>query len=93
VIGVVTLTSLAVLSFLLNLVVKAQKTSVTTGVEELLHAVGEVVSWSQGKGDVRVTGEIWQAVADADFILQKGDAVRVISINGLKLTVAPADQK
>lgn len=93
VIGVVTLTSLAVLSFLLNLVVKAQKTGITTGVEELLHAAGEVVSWSQGKGDVRVTGEIWQAVADADFILQKGDAVRVIAINGLKLTVAPADQK
>lgn len=93
VIGVVTLTSLGVLSFLLNLVVKSQKTNVTTGIEELQNAIGEVINWSQGKGDVRVTGEIWQAVADTDFILQKGDTVRVLAVNGLKLTVAPADKK
>lgn len=93
VIGVVTLTSLGVLSVLLHLVIKSQKAGVTTGVEELQNAVGEVISWSQGKGDVRITGEIWQAVADTDFILQKGDAVRVVAVNGLKLTVAPAETK
>lgn len=93
VIAVLTLTSLGILSFLLNLTLKSQKRAVSTGVEELLHTVGEVVTWSQGKGDVRVTGEIWQAVADADFILQKGDTVRVIAINGLKLTVAPMEKK
>lgn len=92
VIALVTLTSLGVLSFLLRLTLKSQKANVTTGLEELHHAVGEVVNWSQGKGDVRVTGEIWQAVADADLILQKGDAVRVTEVNGLKLTVAPAEK-
>lgn len=93
VIGVLTLTSLGILSFLLNMTLKSHKRAVSTGVEELLNATGEVVTWSQGKGDVRVTGEVWQAVADADFILQKGDAVRVIAIDGLKLTIAPAEKK
>lgn len=85
--GSITFVSVAFLSVVLAFVLKAQRRPKVTGVEELTSAVGEILSWSQGHGEVRVTGEIWKAVSSGDAILQKGDKVRVLSIDGLTLTV------
>lgn len=84
-----TIFSLGILSILLAFAMKAHKKAPTTGQEELYSATGEVVSWSQGQGEVHITGEIWKASADAGYILKKGDKVRIIKIDGLELTVTP----
>lgn len=85
--GSITFVSLAFLSVVLALVLKAQRRPHTTGIEEITSSIGEILSWSQGRGEVRVTGEIWRAVTDSEAILQKGDKVRILSVDGLTLTV------
>lgn len=88
-IAIITLSSLLFLSVVLGLAVKAQKKKPVTGPEELLGAAGEVLNWSGGKGEVRVTGEIWQATADGPYIFNPGDRIGVTRVDGLVLTVAP----
>lgn len=86
----VTLASVAFLSVLLAVALRAQRRPTVTGVEEMKAAVAEVLDWSQGQGQVRVTGEIWMARAAApDFIINTGDKVKVVDIEGLKLVVKP----
>lgn len=87
----VTLFSLAVLSVLLTVALRAQRRPTVTGIEELKAATAEVIDWSQGQGQVRVTGEIWMArTAGPEFIINTGDKVSVVDIDGLKLIVKPA---
>jgi membrane-bound ClpP family serine protease len=69
--------------------IRAQKRPGTTGIEELHNATGEIVQWTEGKGEIFVTGEIWQAEGDPNFIFKKGDKVRIIKVTGLHLTVGP----
>ncbi|MDE1153368.1 MAG: nodulation protein NfeD [Micavibrio sp.] len=90
VIGGVTVTSLAILSVLMAVALRAQRRPTVTGVEELRSAVCDVISWGQGKGEVRVTGEIWKATAASpEFIINPGDRVKVVDIDGLNLIVQP----
>jgi membrane-bound serine protease (ClpP class) len=51
------------------------------------HGHGEVVSWRDGKGQVRLDGEIWRAQGAAD--LAPGTPVAVTARDGLTLTVEP----
>lgn len=85
--GSITFMSVAFLSIVLAFVMKAQRRPKTTGVEELTASVGEILSWAQGRGEVRVTGEIWKAVSQQESIFQKGDKVRIVGIDGLTLRV------
>ncbi len=90
VIGGVTLTALVVLSILLAVALRAQKRPVVTGIEEMKAAVAEVVNWGSGKGEVRVAGELWSAIAASpDFIINPGDRVKILEIDGLRLIVQP----
>jgi membrane-bound serine protease (ClpP class) len=82
--------SFAVLSVSLGMVVKSLRARKTTGQEELADAAGTVVRWQGGRGEVRITGEVWQARAEGPFIFTPGDAVRVAAIDGLVLVVVPA---
>jgi membrane-bound serine protease (ClpP class) len=87
----VTLFCLAVFSVLLTVALRAQRRPTVTGIEELKAATAEVIDWSQGAGQVRVTGEIWMAkTAGPEFIINPGDKVKVIDVDGLKLIVKPA---
>lgn len=87
VIASTTLMSVGFLSILLALALRAQKRPKTTGIEELLSSTAEVLHWSGGQGEVRVTGEIWKASSLPGLIIQKGDKVKVVEVNGLHLTV------
>ena len=90
----VTLFSLAILSVLLTVALRAQRRPTITGLEELKAATAEVIDWSQGQGQVRVTGEIWMArAAGPEYIINPGDKVRVVDVDGLKLIVTPAGTK
>jgi membrane-bound serine protease (ClpP class) len=85
----VTLMSLGLLSVLLTIALRARRRPTVTGIEELKAATATVLTWSQGAGTVRVTGEIWMAKASPEFIINEGDHVKVLDVDGLKLVVAP----
>lgn len=88
-----TLTSLAFLSVLLAVALRAQRLPAVTGMEEMKAAVADVINWSQGQGEVRVTGEVWKAsAASPEFIINAGDKVKIVEIDGLRLIVKPEQQ-
>jgi len=63
----------------------AQARKVTTGEQGLIGLTGHVLSWNGATGYVMVDGERWRAVsADA---LKAGDAIKVVSLDGLTLKV------
>jgi len=65
----------------------ARRRKVVSGAEAMLGAEGEVVSWRDGHGTVRVLGELWEARAARP--LPPGAPVRVTERKGLVLTVEP----
>src|SRR5215470_5359267 len=65
----------------------ARKRKPATGSEQLIGTRGEVVSWSELQGSVRVLGEIWSARSNRP--LQVNDNVRVVGREGLTLIVEP----
>lgn len=66
---------------------KARRRPPTTGAEELIGSVGEVVDWHSPQGSVRVHGEIW--AARSGQTLSPGDSVRVVGRDRLTLIVEP----
>jgi membrane-bound ClpP family serine protease len=72
--------------------VKAQFRRVKTGEEALIGARGIATTDIKPKGEVRVSGEFWQATArDGEIAL--GQAVEVVGLEGMFLVVKPAEQK
>jgi membrane-bound serine protease (ClpP class) len=77
--------------FMIGAAIKARARPVVSGQEELLQASGEVLDDFEGKGRIRIHGEIWQA--DSATALRRGDQVQVIAIDGLVLKVQPLNQE
>ena len=72
--------------FLLGLGLKVQRNKPITGKEGLLGEIGETLSLLNPEGTVRVQGELWQAES-ASGKIAKGERVRVVEIQNLKLRV------
>lgn len=65
---------------------KAQKRRKLTGAEAMVGEEGEALTdFRKGRGKVFVHGEIWNAVGEEG--IKKGDRVRVIGVEGLRLRV------
>ncbi|MGY6629297.1 MAG: NfeD family protein [Oceanicaulis sp.] len=81
-----TTVALGAASFLLiSYGLAAQGRKVTTGEKGLIGMTGQVISWDGASGYVMVDGERWRAVSsDA---LKAGDAIKVLSLEGLTLKV------
>jgi membrane-bound serine protease (ClpP class) len=73
---------------IIGLGVKAQRRKPTTGVEGLTGESGDVIETLKLEGVVRVNGEFWNAESLSGTI-EKGNRIRVVKINGLKLIVEP----
>ena len=67
---------------------RVRKRMVVSGAEYLLGAPGIVLEDMQAEGWARVQGERWRIVSGAP--LERGQAVRVVGIDGLTLHVDPA---
>lgn len=80
----------AVVLFLVNLAVRAQRTRPVTGTSGMLDEVGEALSpIAPGvPGRVRAHGEIWTATSAEP--IAAGESVRVTGVRGLSLTVVAA---
>jgi membrane-bound serine protease (ClpP class) len=72
--------------FLIGLGLKVQRKKPTTGTEGLIGEIGETVKALNPEGTVRVHGEFWQAESTGGKI-EKGERVRVVEIQNLKLRV------
>lgn len=69
---------------------RARKRPVVTGAEELVGNVAVATADFEGRGQVRIHGEIWQAVSPDP--VRRGQSVRVRGMEGLVLEVEPIDQ-
>ncbi|MEO6264856.1 MAG: nodulation protein NfeD [Luteimonas sp.] len=71
------------------LAARARRQPVTTGVEELVGHMAVAVDDFEGRGHVRIRGEVWQAECAAP--VRRGESLRVLAMDGLTLRVAPAE--
>lgn len=86
-IGATALLSGALLTLLLGYLWRTYRRPASSGAERLIGSEAEVLDWSHGEGHVWVEGERWNARADTSF--KKGETVRIESLDGLTLVVAP----
>ncbi|MGH8115504.1 MAG: NfeD family protein, partial [Rhodanobacteraceae bacterium] len=69
--------------------VRAHRHPVVSGVEDLRNSLGRAqADFVGGTGTILIQGELWQAHSDTP--VRAGDNVRVLSVEGLQLVVAPA---
>jgi membrane-bound ClpP family serine protease len=87
------------LTFSLRRGMEARQLRVRTGVEGMVGHIGVVRNWSDATGSVALDGAVWRArrsacVHEEDEIspLSVGDAVVVERLNGLTLSVRPAEK-
>ncbi|MGB5613068.1 MAG: NfeD family protein, partial [Sedimenticolaceae bacterium] len=83
-----------VLSFILfvgviGYAVKSRRRPVVTGAEEMVGAIGEALEDFHASGRIRVHSESW--IAQSDRPVRRGQRMRVVAIDGLKLKVEELD--
>ena len=80
----------AILGFLVRLGVRSQLMRPVTGMAGMVDEVGRVLSpiLPGGSGRVSAHGEIWSATSDED--IHEGERVRIVAVDGMKLTVRRA---
>jgi membrane-bound serine protease (ClpP class) len=83
----ITVSISAIILFLVSLGVKAQQQRPVTGVAGMIDEQGSAITSIEpgGVGRVQTHGEIWTATADEH--IGAGEAVKVIAVKGLLLTV------
>ncbi len=70
----------------------AKKDTVPTNVYTLNGKKGiviEEINPTEGKGQIKVGGEIWSAICDENLVIPKDSEVEIIRIQGVKAYVAP----
>jgi len=75
----------AFFTFLLTLALKAQRRVAVSGAEGLINLIGVAQGPIQPTGKVFVHGELWDARSSEP--IEAGERVRVVKMEGLKLTV------
>src|SRR3990172_7188376 len=75
----------AFFTFLLTLALKAQRRVAVSGAEGLINLIGTAQGPIEPTGKVFVHGELWNALSSEP--IQPGEKVRVVKMEGLKLTV------
>jgi membrane-bound serine protease (ClpP class) len=73
--------------FALSAGIRAQRVKVLSGVETLIGTTGFAVSDLEPQGMVQVKSELWSAMAEKGEVIRKGERVRVVGVEGLRLRV------
>jgi membrane-bound serine protease (ClpP class) len=73
------------------LVTRAHREGPSMGAESMVGGRGEVMAALAPSGQVRVRGELWSAQLEGGGQLEAGRLVEVTRVDGLRLTVRPAD--
>lgn len=85
-----TLVSSGFIFYMLARLYTLSRTKVITGPEKMIGETGEVMESFSGTGRIWFNGESWQAQCQS--ALSKGQKVRVLSIEGLRLIVETIDK-
>lgn len=91
VIGVFTACTAGFFLLAVQQLIAARRRPVVTGGEALIGSPGTVIEDFDGRGRVRVRGEVW--FAESDVPLSAGAAVRVAGRDGLVLKVEPMEEQ
>lgn len=70
----------------------SKKDSVPTNVYTLNGKKGiviEEINPTQGKGQIKVGGEVWSAICDENLVIPKDSEVEIVRIQGVKAYVTP----
>ena len=86
-IGGVALTGALVAMLMASYFVRARRRPVVTGAPEMLNQPAVAITDFDRSGQVRIRGEIWNAVSRAP--VRSGQRLRVIRVDGLTLEVEP----
>lgn len=71
--------------FAFGMTLKTMRKKPTTGKKGIIGQVGRVKKKIEGEGVVSVSGELWQA--ESDEVIEEGEKVKVVGIEGLILKV------
>jgi len=83
-------TSAAAFMGVVWLAMRARRQPVVTGIDELLNQIAIAAEdFHDGRGQVRIRGELWQAQCVAP--VHRGQSLRVQALTGLVLQVAPIE--
>jgi membrane-bound serine protease (ClpP class) len=75
-------------------IVRVRRQRVTTGTEGMIGAIAIAMTPLMPEGRVDYGGENWSAVLDNPAVsLDPGSEVRIVSVEGLRLHVAPASDR
>ena len=80
----------AITVFLMTVALRARRNKAVTGIEGLIGQVAVAQTELAPAGQVFVHGEIWNAVSSSNVPV--GERVRVRKVDGLELTVEPAEK-
>jgi membrane-bound serine protease (ClpP class) len=80
--------SLAIVIIVARAALRSRNARIVAGREQMIGVIGEVVDWSGNSGHVFLHGERWRAKGVEE--MAPGQAVEVLGIDGLTLTVGPA---
>jgi membrane-bound serine protease (ClpP class) len=80
----------AITVFLMTVALRARRNKAVTGIEGLIGQVAVAQTELAPAGQVFVHGEIWNAVSSS--VVPVGERVRVRKVDGLELTVEPAEK-
>lgn len=74
-------------SFAIGLGLKAQKRKTKTGIEGMIGEIGETISELNPEGQIKIHGEIWNAITITKEKIDANQKVEVVGYENLKLVV------
>lgn len=82
--------SFVVIFGIATMAVRSHRRGVASGAEQMVEEPAEAaVEFRDGRGKVRLLGEVWNAVLESEGDVRKGDTVRVTRVDGLTVHVRP----
>jgi membrane-bound serine protease (ClpP class) len=87
-IGALAILTAAFVVVVVRMAVRARRRPIVSGVESLVGADGEMLDDATDTGWANIRGETWQVRTAAR--VARGQKVRVVAVDGVRLRVAPA---
>jgi membrane-bound ClpP family serine protease len=83
----VTLASLGFFGVALSAVARAQRLRAKVSTADIVGGRGRAKTSLAPLGAVQIESELWTAIANGDAVIEAGDEVEVVAVDGLKLLV------
>jgi membrane-bound serine protease (ClpP class) len=87
----VTLVSVGFFAVAVSAVARAQRMTAKVSTAEVVGRRGRATTPLAPLGTVQIESELWTAVADHDAVIEAGDEVEVVAVDGLRLLVKRVD--